>query len=347
MGTNRTLATAADEYLQLTSGRYAETTNKQRKLHIGRFVRVTGDIQVRHLSQKHMEAYFYAKPDGLTYRYAPTSVNLIRAVLAAWMKFMHNRGWLTTDPLANIRPARTPRPEHVRLSADELLRCLDICKHPRDRAFVAIAINTGLRISEITSLTLQDVNLDLGEIHAKIHKSVKEDLFPINADLDTELRDWLRFYAARMPLKPHYFLVPSKASQPVNLLKSGAVSVLDAQLLPEKRMTYPSYLKNHLFRTLGLDPHRLGVHTFRRSVARIYYDQMLTETDSRDDAIRLTQDLLHHSTLTTTELYIGAKREREQRDHSLKGQPFLSKLGSTATVTFLGAPDVDSNGTAM
>jgi integrase len=331
---NRTLSEASEEYQRLTEGRYAPSTRMNRKGILARFIaKGPGDIQVRHLTQRHLEEYFYANPRGLTHVYQPRSVNLHRTTINCWFRFMQNRGWLTTDPLANVRPARENHRERVRLTAEELQRMLELCRHPRDRMFIALAINTGLRVSEIQSMKIADVNLDLGEIVVRIHKSFKEDTFPINADLDGELRRWIRFYQERVTLTPEHYLVPAKqAWMPDGSQGSVNMDPDSVVLLPHRPMGYPERLMNYLFGELGIPTAGEGVHTLRRSVARLFYDSMLEETGSRDDAIRTTQSLLHHASLVTTEHYLGMSRERSKRDSVLKGRPFLSAMAGANVV---------------
>ena len=75
---------------------------------------------------------------------------------------------------------------------------------------------------------------------------------------------------------------------------------------------------------LGFATRNEGIHTIRRSVARIYFDLLADE--GYDAALRATMVLLHHSQSSTTEQYLGISRERAKRDASLTGKPFLSDL---------------------
>lgn len=323
-----TLSTAIREYTDLTHGRYAHGTRRAHASILGMFLRRVGDLQMRHLTQAHVERYFYAAPHGVRQRYAPGTFNQHRQVILGFIKFAINRGWLRTDPMFNVHRAKTVQKERLRLSAQDLLRALDTVHHPRDRAFLALAMNTGLRVSEIQTLTIGDLNLTAGTLHCTLTKNSKEDTFPVNADLDLELQRWLGYYRAQCgPLAPGWFLCPAKDNFGVNLhqtIDRGGLA-----LKPTKRMGYPDRLLSSVFAQLGVaDRTGEGVHTFRRSLARIYYDAMLTSSESRDDALRLTQALLNHSSVSVTEKYIGAARERERRDTSLKGMPFLTLLAA-------------------
>jgi integrase/recombinase XerD len=63
----------------------------------------------------------------------------------------------------------------------------------RDYALLLLAIQTGLRVSEITSLTLEDVRLDRGAAHVRCRgKGRKERTTPLTAQTVKALRAYLR-----------------------------------------------------------------------------------------------------------------------------------------------------------
>jgi site-specific recombinase XerD len=66
-----------------------------------------------------------------------------------------------------------------------------------------------------------------------------------------------------------------------------------------------------------------GVHTLRRSVARIFFDKACAS--GHDAALRMTSSLLHHASTQVTEGYLGLQHERLTRDEVLRGKQFLTK----------------------
>ena len=62
----------------------------------------------------------------------------------------------------------------------------------RDRALLLLAVQTGLRVSELTSLRVADLSLDSGAHVRCLGKGRKERCTPLRKELVHLLRDWLR-----------------------------------------------------------------------------------------------------------------------------------------------------------
>jgi site-specific recombinase XerD len=73
----------------------------------------------------------------------------------------------------------------------------------RDYALLLLAIQTGLRVSEIITLTLQDVRLDRGAAHVRCRgKGRKERITPLTAQTVKALRAYLRDRSDSSPASP-------------------------------------------------------------------------------------------------------------------------------------------------
>lgn len=232
------------------------------------------------------------------------------------------------------KAAPDPRRDFLRLTADELSACLDACDHPRDRVLLAAAMNTGLRSSEIIALQLQHFDLSHGEIYTTIFKGKVSDYVPITADLDTELRRWLTFYEAECgPFNSstgHYFMFPAKRPDYfTGKIVDGKRQQDIGPLKPTSKMSQPQLVAIKALKAIGYSDEALereGLHTFRRSVARIYFD--LAAQESYSNALEETAALLHHKSMRTTELYLGLDAGKHRRDGRLKGKPFISAMTS-------------------
>jgi len=154
-----------------------------------------GNIQLRNLDERHVHEWFFG-PKGLSATVTqPASFNYYRSRLQTFLRFCTVRGWLRNDPLIDLRRRPVPREVRLTLDAAEMLKLLDLAANPRDRCFIAVAINTGARASEIVGLRVGDVDLGKENLLLRISKTTEEDLMPITADLDPELRSWLITYA--------------------------------------------------------------------------------------------------------------------------------------------------------
>ena len=85
---------------------------------------------------------------------------------------------------------------------------------------------------------------------------------------------------------------------------------------------------------LGLPTRYEGTHTLRRAVALAYF-RAAAAADGEISALRETSLLLHHSSLSTTEGYLGTNAEKEARNDRLRGKPFLTAMVDKSNVTKL------------
>jgi tyrosine recombinase XerC len=117
------------------------------------------------------------------------------SALRTFVKFLRREGWIESDPAAlTVSPRREIKiPAH--LSVDEMARLLEMpdTADPlgrRDRAILEFFYASGLRLSELVGLDLEDVNLS-GRIVRVLGKGAKERLVPFNESTRQALRVWL------------------------------------------------------------------------------------------------------------------------------------------------------------
>jgi site-specific recombinase XerD len=65
----------------------------------------------------------------------------------------------------------------------------------RDHALLALAVHTGLRVSELTALTIADVHLGTGAHVRCLGKGRKQRITPLTTDITAVLRAWLAEHA--------------------------------------------------------------------------------------------------------------------------------------------------------
>ncbi len=157
----------------------------------------------------------------------------------------------------------------------------------RDRALLLVAVQTGLRVSELTSICCGDVDLGTGA-HLRCHgKGRKERITPLTTEVCAELRVWL----AERCGEPHDALFPSRRGGP---LSSDAVAVLVARHARTAASGCPSLL------TKTVTPHVLR-HTCAMRLLAVGVD------------ISVIALWLGHEGIETTQIYLHADLAIKQR----------------------------------
>lgn len=299
------------------------------------FERAYGDMQMRNLRDSHIEAIFdkWAHGSGITQPANQAStLNRKRDHVRGWLNYCQRKGWTrsTADQLlidVSKRAVIKRQPRY--LSAVEVLSFLEAANNPRDRAYYAVAVNTGLRQGEIVTLRVGHVDLEQGYINIVRHKTHTTDRMPITSDLDGELRAWLTVYAQAIGrnLRREDHLLPAK-SRPVGTPgESGIRAGVLTELHPDRPMHPDARMLQRTFARMGLtDTKHEGMHTIRRSVARLLYGHVLEDSGSKDHALSIVQATLGHASPHMTQRYIGVDYFKQDRDRLLAGRGFLSEL---------------------
>ena len=114
---------------------------------------------------------------------APISIqNYVRG-LRAFFAWLHREGYTEVHLLADLKPPRVPQKLTDILTEDEIRRIL-ACFDPdtstgcRERAIVVLLLDSGLRLSELTNLSLADTHIEQGYLKV-MGKGSKERIVPI------------------------------------------------------------------------------------------------------------------------------------------------------------------------
>ena len=212
--------------------------------------------------------------------------------LRRFYRFLLREGLIPEDPTLRIDSPRLPRRLPDSLTEDEVEALLaepdpELPIELRDRAMLEILYGCGLRVSELTQLRVDQVNLRQGVVRVS-GKGGKERLVP----LGEEALDWLQQYmnGARGELLKGR---PSDALFPGN--RPTAMT----------RQTFWHRIKLYASR-VGINKH-LSPHTLRHAFA--------THLLNHGADLRVVQMLLGHSDLSTTQIYTHVARQRLQSLH--------------------------------
>lgn len=217
------------------------------------------------------------------------------SALRTFMKYLKREGWIESDPASlAVSPKREQKvPAH--LSVDEMSRLLDMpdTSQPlgrRDRAILELFYASGLRLSELVGLDLNDMNLSARMVRV-MGKGGKERLVPFTETAKRTLREWLkdreelRIAATRaQSLKPGAGPRARTARDPVFVnSRGGRLTGRSVQRLVARYVSGCST-------RFGISPHALR-HSFATHLLQNGAD------------LRAIQELLGHVQLSTTQRY--------------------------------------------
>lgn len=224
---------------------------------------------------------------------ARSSARLLSCV-RSFYRYLLRQQLISDDPTRDVAMPKIGRPLPKSLSEADVERLLaapdtEDSLGLRDRCMLEVLYATGLRVSELVGLRLDQLNLRQGVVRVT-GKGSKERLVP----LGEESMLWLEQYlaVARVSLlagKPSDVLFPSRLGRMMT------------------RQTFWHRIKQHAL-TAGIRS-ELSPHTLRHAFA--------THLLNHGADLRVVQMLLGHSDLSTTQIYTHIAR---QRLHDLHAQ---------------------------
>ena len=218
------------------------------------------------------------------------SVYLEIAALRAFYKFAENEKLLPANPAENLSLPRRWQRLPKALSHDEITRLLapeapETPENLCDQAILELAYASGLRLSELKNLRLEQLHLEAGFINV-IGKGNKERVVPVGKTAVAALN---RFIEAGRPK-----LITPKSPANVFITQRGT---------PFAAVTLWLRVKNRVKRA-GVE-RNVTPHMLRHSFA--------THLLEHGADLRVIQELLGHANISTTEIYthITGNRLRE------------------------------------
>lgn len=203
-------------------------------------------------------------------RISNRSLENTRANLSAFFQWMTNEDIINKNPIAKLKPVKYK--DEIRKPFSEIeidaLRCA--CKNAKERAIIEILLSTGVRVSELTSMEIIDVDLINYSVHVRHGKGAKERMVYTN-DLGTK---YVKEYLSSRQ-ETGNMLFYNHCHEPLN---SGGVRFILNQLAKRANV-------------VNCHPHR-----FRRTFA--------TNLSKRGMDVYEIQKLMGHSNINTTTVYI-------------------------------------------
>jgi integrase/recombinase XerD len=232
-------------------------------------------------------------PDDAPYR--ATSVARTLSAVRSFHRFLLREGVTADDPAAAVRRPKLPRSLPRPLPVEDVGRLLEAPDGTtpvgvRDRAILEMLYGSGLRISELTGLDVDDLDLEEGSLRV-LGKGGKEREVP----LGSFGREAVAAYLTRG--RPALATGASRGALFLNA-RGGRLS----------RQSCARLLGRYV-RLAGID-RRVTLHTLRHSFA--------THLLEGGADVRVVQELLGHASVSTTQIYtlVTAQHLREVYDSS-------------------------------
>ncbi len=224
---------------------------------------------------------------------APASVARALVAVRSLHRFMVQEGAAVSDPSADLSPPPVPQGLPKALSEEEVASLLSSVTGQgpaqlRDRAVLELLYGTGMRISELTGLSLSDLALE-EQLVRVLGKGGKERLVPVGRYARLAIDAWLGA-GGRPAVTPKRWARRDDADALFLNLRGGRIS----------RQGVWGIVR-HYGQKVGLEG-RLTPHVLRHSCATHLLDHGAD--------IRVVQELLGHASIATTQVYTRVSPER-------------------------------------
>lgn len=210
-----------------------------------------------------------------------------------YFKYLSRNDLISENPCDDIVGLKMPKTVPHVLNEDEINKLLDIkCENAldyRNKAMLELMYSSGLRVSELLSLEVNDIDFEMNAVRC-FGKGSKERIVPINDSAYNALKNYIDNY------RP--FLLKTKVSDYVFINNFGNVI---------SRVGFFKILKK-LCKDAGINK-EVSPHTLRHSFA--------THLLNNGANLRVIQHLLGHSNITTTQIYSHLSNESLKEDYKL------------------------------
>ncbi len=199
--------------------------------------------------------------------------------IKSYFTYLHRKNRIPKNPFDGISNPKVDKKIPQILTEKEMITFLDRLPSNtflelRNQAMFEFLYATGLRISELTNLKAEDIQFAEGLVRV-LGKGKKERIVPFNTKARDLVRDYLQAARKKFPKEQSYIFLNSKGG---NITERSVERIL--QKVYNDIMDAPKHVYPHLFR------HSFATHLLQRGAN-----------------LRIIQELLGHSNLSTTEKY--------------------------------------------
>lgn len=223
--------------------------------------------------------------------YAASSTSRMISALKQFFFFLLKEGHIDKNPIQTIQLPKKPQSLPKALTMNEVDQIIEAPDTNttwglRDRAIFELMYATGLRVSELIHLSLEELHLDLGFIQT-IGKGDKERIVP----LGDEASYWIQRYLDEV--RPGFSRKNAKETTALFLTERGVAFSRQGIWKNLKKYVQQTGIKQ------SVSPHMLR-HSFATHLLENGAD------------LRMVQELLGHSDISTTQIYTHISKLRLQ-----------------------------------
>lgn len=289
-------------FLEVEKG-YSEKTIREYSYDLQMFNNFNLDNPLENRSTADLRRFFLHLKRNKSY--APRSLHRKICSLKSFYKFLKKENYISINPAENIESPKIPKSLPKTISIDEAFTLLNAPKNLRDRAVLYLLYGTGMRVSELSDLNIENLDLKNRLIRIIEGKGGKDRIIPLPDLIVPILEEYL---AARRNDKDSSALILNRSGQ---RLTSRSIQRL---------------VKKYKEQT-DLQDKTVTPHTLRHAFA--------THLLANSVDIRVIQELLGHASLSTTQLYTHVSLEHLRKSYDT-GHPLSSGQNGNKTAIFDG-----------
>ena len=274
------------EYL-IIEKKYSKNTISSYERDLKKFKSKLGNKKIDEITRKDIQNYL----NDLNKNQTPRSISRNISTLKSFYKYLKLNKKIKINPMDQINNPKTKKTLPKVLSEEEINNLLDIQLKTnfdyRNKAMLELMYSSGLRVSELINLNVNDIDLDNDTV--KIYgKGSKERIIPLNDYAKEALKEYLKTH--RKELFKHgennYLFLNNHGNK---MTRQGFFKILQ-KIAKEKKIK------------TEFSPHTLR-HSFATHLLKYGAD------------LRSIQELLGHSDISSTQIYTHVTNEKLENDY--------------------------------
>lgn len=248
-----------------------------------KYLEMQGVTEVSRINVTHLQSYIlYMEREG----FAPATVSRNIASIKALFHFLFKQGYVKEDVSETLKAPKIEKKMPEILTTEQVNKLLDqpkgdSPKEVRDRAMLELLYATGIRVSELINLKVEDINFQIGYIICK--DAHKERVIPFGMPAKRALTDYLKSARAELLEDQDSDILFTNCSGQA-MSRQGFWKIV-------------KYYAKKAGITTDITPHTLR-HSFAAHLVENGAD------------LRSVQEMLGHSDISTTQIYANMTQNK-------------------------------------